>query len=224
MPVMWRKRFGLAVLEVVLGVLLLTSSFIHAQRAASLLRVAATVPELGSLVQEMGGDQVEVTVFGKGTEDADFIEAKPSFIRALSPTDLYVQMGMELEIGWAPVLLQNAGNPNVLPGAKGYLDASTVITPLEVPRGTMDRSRGDVHAAGNPHYLTDPLNGLSGAGLIRDKLAELRPDQHNYFEQRGQAFHQRLGVSIVGETLARKYDFEKLALLYEHGRLADFLT
>jgi ABC-type Zn uptake system ZnuABC Zn-binding protein ZnuA len=110
-----------------------------------------------------------------------------------------------------------------LTGAKGSLEASTVITPLDVPTGTMDRSRGDVHAAGNPHFLTDPLNGLKVAALIRDKLIELRPERRSSFEQRYQAFRQRLGVAMVGDTLARKYDFEKLALLYEHGRLADFL-
>ena len=217
------KQFGCVVLGGFLAALLLTASLIYAQGASAPLKVAATVPELGSLVREVGGDQVEVTVFGKGTEDPHFVEAKPSFIRVLSQADLYVQMGMELEIGWAPVLLQNAGNPNVQPGAKGYLDASTVITPLDVPTGALDRSRGDVHAGGNPHYLTDPLNGLKVAGLIRDKLSELRPDQHNHFEQRYQAFRERLGIAMVGEPLAKKYDFEKLALLYEHGKLTNFL-
>jgi zinc/manganese transport system substrate-binding protein/zinc transport system substrate-binding protein len=121
------------------------------------------------------------------------------------------------------LLLQNAGNPSILPGAKGYLDTSTVITPLDVPTGTVDRSRGDVHAVGNPHYLTDPLNGLRVAGLIRDKLVELRPQQRAGFEQRYRTFRQRLGGALVGEALASKYDFEKLALLYEYGKIASFL-
>jgi ABC-type Zn uptake system ZnuABC Zn-binding protein ZnuA len=130
---------------------------------------------------------------------------------------------MALEIGWAPVLLQNARNGKVLPGASGYLDVSTVITPLEIPTAPVDRSMGDVHPLGNPHYLPDPLNGLRAARLIRDKLSELQPSNAQYFTEQYASFHQRLGTAMVGEALAQKYDFEKLALLAEHGRLVDFL-
>jgi ABC-type Zn uptake system ZnuABC Zn-binding protein ZnuA len=187
------------------------------------LRVAATIPDLGSLVREIGGDQVAVTVFAKGTEDPHFVEAKPSFIKTLSEADLFVEGGMEGEMGWAPVLLQNARNANVLPGARGFLDASTVITPLDVPTGPVDRSMGDVHPAGNPHFLPDPINGLRVARLIRDKLIELRPERQPYFEERYASFRQRLGAALVGEALAKKYDVEKLAVLFEAGKLGDFL-
>ena len=200
-----------------------TVSAAHAQTDANPLRVAATVPELGSLVQAVGGDLVSVTVFAKGTEDAHFVEAKPSFVKVLSQSDLYVQIGMDMEIGWAPALLQGARNGNVLPGAPGYLDASAVITPLEVPTAPVDRSMGDVHPFGNPHYLSDPLNGLRVAQLIRDKLIELRPEKRQYFENQYETFRQRLGTAMVGETLAQKYDFEKLAFLHTRGRLQPFL-
>jgi ABC-type Zn uptake system ZnuABC Zn-binding protein ZnuA len=217
------RKADFCILVGFLTALMLTAVATEAQRPPAPLRVAATVPELGSLVREVGGDQVEVTVFAKGTEDPHFVEAKPSFVKVLSQADLFIQVGMENEAGWVPLLVRNAGNPNVLAGAKGFLDASTAITPLDVPTGTIDRSQGDVHAAGNPHFLTDPLNGLRVAALIRDKLLELRPDRQPSFEQRYQAFRRRLGAAMVGESLSKKYDFEKLALLYEHGRLADFL-
>lgn len=148
------------------------------------LPVAATVPELGSLVREVGGDLVAVTVFAKGMEDPHFVEAKPIFIKMLSQADLFIQIGMENEAGWAPVLLQNARNSRILPGARRFLDASTAIVPLDVPTGPVDCSLGDVHAAGNPHYLLDPVNGLKAARLIRDRLIELRPDKRHAFEQR----------------------------------------
>ena len=187
------------------------------------LRVAATTPELGSLAREIGGEHVTVVVFAKGTEDAHFVEAKPSFIKELSQVDVYVQAGMDLEVGWAPVLLQNARNRKILPGAPGYIDASTVITPLEVPTGPIDRSMGDVHPAGNPHYLTDPLNGLRVAALLRDTFSAVRPIAQAAFAERYTAFRTRLGAALVGATLAQKYDSAKLALLFEHGRLAAFL-
>jgi len=166
---------------------------------------------------------VAVTVFAKGTEDAHFIEAKPSFIKTLSEVDLFIQNGMELEMGWAPTLQQNARNAKILSGARGFLDASTAITPLEVPSGPVDRAMGDVHPAGNPHYFLDPINGLRVARLIRDKLIELRPERQGYFDGRYASFRQRLGAALVGDALAKKYDVEKLALLFEAGKLSDFL-
>ena len=206
-----------------LAALGLAGSIVHAQEGAKPIHVCTTVPELGSLTREVGGDQVSVTVFAKGTEDAHFVEAKPSFIKVLSQCNLYVQVGMDLEIGWAPVLLQNARNGVVLPGAPGYLDASRVISPLEIPTGPVDSSMGDVHPLGNPHYLLDPLNGLKVARLLRDKLIELRPERKAYFEDRYASFSQRLGIALVGERLAKKYDIEKLAILFERGRLGSFL-
>ena len=194
----------------------------HAQGSKP-LQVCATVPDLGSLAQEVGGDQVKITVFAKSQEDAHFIEAKPSFIKALSQADLYIQVGMELEVGYAPVLLQNARNSRVLPGAQGFLDASKVIMPLEIPTGTIDRSMGDVHPMGNPHYLLDPLNGLLVARLIRDKLIELRPEKKSFFEERYAIFYRKIGEGLIGDKLSRKYDFEKLAVLFEGKKLVPFL-
>jgi ABC-type Zn uptake system ZnuABC Zn-binding protein ZnuA len=191
--------------------------------AAPPLRVCATVPELGGLVRAVGGDQVAVTVFAKGTEDPHYLDAKPSFIKALSQADLFIQIGMDLEAGWAPLLLRSSRNARVQPGGSGFLDASVVITPLEVPSGPVDRSMGDIHPQGNPHYLADPLAGLKVAALIRDRLAELRPEAAGLFSQRYEAFRMKLAEAMVGPGLAGKFEIEKLALLYQQGRLTDFL-
>ena len=211
---------GLALIGAALG---LFASFAQAQGTDSPLRVVVTVPDLGSLAQEVGGDRVAVTVLAKGTEDPHFVDAKPSFIKVLSQADVYIQLGMDLEIGWAPTLLQQARNANVLPGAPGYVDASVAVEPLEVPSGTIDRSMGDIHVFGNPHYLLDPVRGLKVARLIRDRLMALQPASRGYFEERFSAFHQRLGSALVGQDLAHKYDVEKLALLNDHDQLQAFL-
>src|SRR5574337_1385956 len=180
------------VVACVLGSFSLVSAGAFAREGAEPIQVCATVPDLGSLAREVGGNQISVTVLAKGTEDAHFIEAKPSFIKALSQCDLYIQVGLDLEIGWAPVLLQNARNAAILPGGRGYLDASRVITPLEVPTGPVDRSMGDIHPLGNPHYLSDPVNGLKVARLIRDTLVALRPEGKPYFDDHFIAFNLRL--------------------------------
>lgn len=191
------------------------------------LSVCATVPELGSLVREIGGDQVTVTVFAKGADDPHFVVPKPSFIKALNQCGVYVQGGLELEVGWAPTLLNSARNSAILPGGRGYIDASVVITPLRapgVPAATADRSMGDVHSLGSPHFLLSPMNGLRVARLLYDRLTALRPGNGSYFSGRYADFRRRLGIALVGEALYNKYDFEKLAILAERGRLDTFLT
>jgi ABC-type Zn uptake system ZnuABC Zn-binding protein ZnuA len=187
------------------------------------LRVVATTPDLGALVREVGGDQVDVTVLAKGPEDPHFVEARPGFIRACSQADLYVQVGMELEVGYAPLLLQGARNPRVQPGAPGHVDASSVITPLDVPTGPVDRSHGDVHGAGNPHYLLDPVNGIRVAELLRDRLCAARPSKADVFKSRFDAFKAKVADKLAGPELAKKYDVVKLALLQDAGGMDAFL-
>jgi zinc/manganese transport system substrate-binding protein len=162
------------------------------------LRVCATVPDLGDLVRQVGGDEVTVTVFAKGPEDPHFVEAKPSFTKALSKADAYIQVGLELEAGWAPVLLGQARNKKVLPGHDGFIDASTAIEPMHVPQGTIDRAMGDVHAGGNPHYLLDPLNGAKVAELIASRLGQLRPEKAAYFKDRCHAYCRRMEEALAG--------------------------
>jgi ABC-type Zn uptake system ZnuABC Zn-binding protein ZnuA len=190
------------------------------------LVVCCTVRSLGSIAEEIGGDACEVTSFAKGAENPHFIDARPSFVKTLAGADLFIQQGLELEVGWAPVILQQSRNAKVQPGAPGFLDASTVITPMERPTGAVDRSMGDVHQAGNPHYMTDPLNGILVARLVRDKLIELRPDARAGFEERCAEFEKRVCVALVGEKLAAQYPTDtvmKLAQLNESGKLQPFL-
>lgn len=198
----------------------------YAPAAEPIIQACATVPELGDLVREIGGAQVSVTVFAKPTEDPHFVEAKPSFVKAMNRCDLYVETGLDLEVGWAPLLLQNARNAKIQPGAPGYIDASEVITPLEVPTAPVTRLLGDVHPSGNPHYLADPINGLRVAKLLRDRLVRLQPASRPAFENRYEQFASRLARALVGNELAGRYDVdevEKLAILFERGRLEDYL-
>jgi zinc/manganese transport system substrate-binding protein len=185
---------------------------------AAPLEVVATVPDLGDLVRVVGGDQVSVSVITKGPQDPHVVEPRPSLIRQLHDADLFVLTGMDLEIGWAPVLLQGARNPKILPGGEGYLDTSSVVTPLEVPAATSNRSMGDLHPYGNPHYLTDPVHGLRVAALLRDALGSLRPDERAGFEQRCERFVQQTLEHLVGTELVASYGPEEVARLLDSGR------
>jgi zinc/manganese transport system substrate-binding protein len=109
------------------------------QQRAEPLRVCATTPDLGALANAVGGDLVAVTTFVKGPEDPHFLEARPNMIRAASRADALLEVGLELEIGWLPLIVDNARNAAILPGAPGRIDASAVIDKLGVPQGTVDR-------------------------------------------------------------------------------------
>jgi ABC-type Zn uptake system ZnuABC Zn-binding protein ZnuA len=132
-------------------------------------------------------------------------------------------LGLEMEAGWAPPLWEAARNPKVLPGSVGFVDASHVIRPLQVPGAQADRSMGDLHAMGNPHYLLDPLNGLRVAALLAEAFTRLRPEAAERFAARLASFRERLGSELFGAVLAKKYDVLKLGVLQEHGRLESFL-
>jgi len=202
-----------------LTILLLAASVARANP----LHVCTTTPDLGAIARAIGGDDVVVTVFAKGTEDPHFVEAKPSFVKELSTADLLVVTGLDLEVGWLPPLVDGSRNTAVQPGWPGYLDVSQTIVPLDKPGGPVDRSQGDVHPYGNPHYLLDPVNGIKVAALVRDRLVALRADRTDKFDARFNAFKKRVGGALYGDALASKYDVEKLDVLAEAGTLDGFL-
>jgi zinc/manganese transport system substrate-binding protein len=191
--------------------------------AAKPLEVVATIPDLGSLAATIGGEDVSVTTLAKGPQDPHFLEPRPSFIRSLHDADVLVLVGMELEVGWVPPLLNTARNPRVLPGKPGYVDASTAIVPMEVPQGVVSRAMGDVHPYGNPHYLTDPLNGLRVAALLRDRFAQLRPEAAGAFGERYRRFAADLVAHLVGPEAAAGHSPDEIARAAEAGRLDTLL-
>ncbi len=155
-----------------ISVVLITGAFILAPAqlfAASKLRVVSTLPDFAWLAQQVGGDFAQVQSLARGSQDPHFVDPKPSFLVDLHRADALLLDGMQLEIGWLPPLLQQCGNPRIQPSAPGYVDLSQFITPIEVPVGGVDRSMGDIHPMGNPHYHLDPYNmaliaeGLGGA-------------------------------------------------------------
>jgi zinc/manganese transport system substrate-binding protein len=161
------------------------------------LTVVATTPDLGSIAREVGGDRVEVTSLAKGTEDPHFVDAKPSFIRILNQADALIEGGADLEVGWLPPLVLNARNPKIQLGQPGRIVAAEVIRLLEVPTGPIDRSLGDVHPFGNPHFTLDPLNGKLIAQRIKERLCMLSTGDCPLFTANAKQFEDKIDSRLA---------------------------
>ena len=163
-----------------------------AAAAASKLRIVATTEDLAALAREVGGDRVQVDAIARGYQDPHFVDPKPSFILKLSRADLLIFVGLQLEVGWLPPLITQSRNRRVQVGAPGYMDVSQYNQILDIPTGIITRAMGDVHPLGNPHYWLDPENGRRSARAIQARLAQLRPEDAAYFQQRFEDFSRRL--------------------------------
>ena len=167
--------------------------------AHAALRVFACEPEWGALAQELGGNLVDVAVATSALQDPHQIQAKPSLIARARNADLVVCTGAELEIGWLPVLLQQSGNARVQPGQPGNFAAADYVRKLDVP-SQLDRSQGDVHAAGNPHIQTDPRNIAQVATALGTRLQQVDPAHASQYAKAQADFAQRWQQAIARWT------------------------
>src|SRR5438105_6888226 len=147
------------------------------------LHVVSSIPTLGSLAKEVGGNHVEVESLGKGYQDPHFVEPKPSLMLVLNRADLLLHVGLELEISWLPPLVLGSRNPKIQPGELGNLDCSRSIPVLDIPTTKVDRSMGDIHPQGNPHYWLPPGNARVIAREIARRLEQLDPDGRESYEK-----------------------------------------
>ena len=128
-------------------ILILISSISHAK-----VNVITTTTDLQWLTKQIGGDKVKVESLLNGTEDPHYLDAMPHFISKVANADMFCLIGLDLEVGWAPKILSRSGNKKVQPGGKGYCETGKTIKALNIPTGRIDRSQGDIHPQGNPHY------------------------------------------------------------------------
>ena len=168
-------------------VIALSIFFMASQTANAALNIFACEPEWGALALELGGNKVTVFAATNALQDVHHIEAKPSLVAQLRKTDLLVCTGSELEIGWLPVLLRQAGNEKVLAGKPANFEAAHYVRMLEVPT-RLDRADGDVHAGGNPHIQTDPRNIGKVAEALALRLAEVDAANATFYQGRYKDF------------------------------------
>jgi zinc/manganese transport system substrate-binding protein len=162
------------------------------------LKVITTTTDLAAIAREIGGQRVTVKSLAAGTQDPHFVEPKPSLILDLRNADVFAQVGLGLEVGWAPLLLDQARNVNVRPGGKGHLDLSSAATILDVPQTRVTRAEGDIHPYGNPHYWLGPENGKRMAGMFARKFSELDPAGAADYARALSAFEAKLDAAIAG--------------------------
>lgn len=167
--------------------------------AAGKLRVVTTIPDLKALTEAVGGDLVDVDALARGTQNAHEIEVKPSLMLKLRRADVLVLNGLDLDI-WADLLIQGSNNPNVVRGAAGVIDASRGIPVLEVPTTRVDRSMGDVHPLGNPHYTMDPGLAPQVTANILEGLARVAPQNRAAFARNREAFLAKVDEAMTGWT------------------------
>lgn len=147
------------------------------------LKIIATTANLESLAKTIGGDKVEVTGLCKGAQDPHFLEAKPSYIFKLSKADLLISVGADLEIGWLPLVIQGSRRPSLRIGEKKHLVSADAINLIEKITGGITRAQGDVHPAGNPHFMISPIESVNVARVIAQKLSLLDPSNKVYYEK-----------------------------------------
>ena len=157
---------------------------------AAALNIFACTPEWGALSRELGGDKVSVYTATTALQDVHRIEARPSLIARARSADLVVCNGAELEVGWLPLVLSQSGNANIQPGRPGYFEAADFVALIDKP-ARLDRSQGDIHAAGNPHLHLDPRNIAEVAAGLGERMAQLDPGEREHYRQREKEFLAR---------------------------------
>lgn len=177
------------------------------------LNVVATTPDLGAVAKAIGGNAVTVKALAKPTEDAHFVDAKPSHIVTLNRADVLIEGGAELELGWLPPLLESARNSKIAAGAPGRIVASTGIKMREIPQ-TFDRSKGDVHALGNPHFMIDPLNVKIVAAEIANRFSQVQPKSAATFTANLQKFNAQLDAKFA--------DWQKQLAPYKGAKIVTY--
>src|SRR5574338_1422472 len=160
-------------------------------------KVVTTTEGLASLAREVAGRRASVESLARGVQDPHFVDANPILAVKLRNADLLVDVGLDLEIGWLPPLVNQSRNPDIQPGGRRRLTAATAVTVMDVPTGAVDRSRGDVHPAGNPHFLSDPRRALRVAAAIAARLSELDPGGAPEYQANLAAFRARLDADTA---------------------------
>ncbi len=190
--------------------------------AAGKIRVVATIPDLKALTEEVGGSAVDVVSLTRGTQNAHEAEIRPTMMLKIRRADALIQNGLELD-AWVDVAVQGANNPNIIGGSPGRIDISHGLQVLEVPGGRVDRSMGDIHPMGNPHYSLDPGLAPQITRNIVDGLARIAPEHRGELDRNRQRFLAKLD-DAMGKWTKIMEPFRGARVMVYHPQWIYFLT
>jgi len=208
----------------VTGAFLLLAAACLTNAQAAGIKIVTTTTDLADITRAVAGDVAEVSSITTGREDPHTLTAKPGFIVRARDADVWIRIGMELEIGWEPVILRDARNPKIREGEPHHIDASSHVIRLEVPTQRVTRDQGDVHPEGNPHYWLDPLNGRMVAATIAERLSALYPENKATFEEGLHRFERDLDTRMFGAALVDTLGGENLWKAVAEKRLEALLA
>jgi zinc/manganese transport system substrate-binding protein len=203
---------------VTLSVLFLASVIVL--RADSKIRVVTTLTDLKSIAEEIGGEKVDAFAIATGFQNPHFVDPKPSYILKLSKADLFVTVGLDLEVGWVPPLLNSARNVKIQKGSEGYVDVSENVPLLQVP-SSVNRAEGDIHIYGNPHFWIDPVRGKQIAQNIFEGLSRVSPENRPFFQENVKRFDAKID-SKMKEWAARMAPYKGTKIIAYHNEWVYF--
>lgn len=196
-------------------VLVLIFLFLSHAFSAEKIKIVTTTTDLQSIADLIGGDKVQTFAIAKGFQNPHFVDPKPSYILKLSRADIFITVGLDLETGWVPALLNSARNKRVLKGGEGYIDASRNIDLLQVPIN-IDRTEGDIHIYGNPHYWLNPKNGKTIAQNIYSVLVKHSPENAAYFTVNLEIFNKTMD-GLFAQWLEKMKPFNQTKIIAYHN-------
>ena len=196
---------------IIYAYLLLSSLSVFAET-----NIITTVTDLRYIAEQIGKNKVKVESMIRGFDDPHFVMTRPDFLVKLSEAEIFCQVGLDLEIAWAPLLLQQSRNIKIQKGQNGFCDASVGINILGKPTVQVDRSMGDMHIFGNPHYISDPVNAIQVANNIMTALQRVDPDNGDFYQQNYDDFRERI-VKLTKEEMKafQPYFGSKVAVFHD---------
>lgn len=186
------------------------------------LQIVTSLTTYATIAREVVGERAEVTSIARGDENPHFVQPRPSYVLQLKRADLFITTGLDLEL-WVPTLLDKAGNTRIREGTPGYVTAYPGIDLLDVP-ASVSRSGGDIHAFGNPHLWTDPVNGIIIADNIRNAVRRLDPAGAAEYDRRYADFRTRVLTAYVGGEVLDLLGEDAVFDLVRQRTLWDFLA
>ncbi len=208
--------------SVAIAVYVLLPSMVQSKTNTDKVSVVVTIPEFKEVFEAIGGDRVEVKSLLSGNEDPHYVDAVPSFITKVAKADIVCAVGLELEIGWLPKVRSKSGNAKAQKGGSGFCQLSDYVDVKNKPTGSIDRSMGDVHAGGNPHYYLSPIALKAVAKKVFELLAQHSDHEKLFFESNYKDFNQKMDA-LHQEILAEVAPLKKIKIIQFHKEFLYFL-